>query len=68
MNPGATLLLYTDGLVESRQRSIDTGLERLAEAARRSRGDVQRLADDVVRDLPEQRADDIAVLALRRLR
>jgi PAS domain S-box-containing protein len=64
--PGATLVLYTDGLVESRTRSIQTGLERLAEAARASSGGVQRLADDIVDAVPEQRQDDIAVLALRR--
>jgi PAS domain S-box-containing protein len=63
---GETMLLYTDGLVESRQRSIDTGLERLAAVAQRSRGDVQRLADDIVQALPDQRQDDIALLALRR--
>jgi PAS domain S-box-containing protein len=64
--PGATLVLYTDGLVESRTRSIDTGLERLAAAARASSGDVERLADDIVEGVPEQRQDDIALLALRR--
>jgi PAS domain S-box-containing protein len=64
--PGATLVLYTDGLVESRTRSIDTGLQRLADAARASAGGVQRLADDIVEAVPEQRQDDIAVLALRR--
>jgi PAS domain S-box-containing protein len=64
--PGATLVLYTDGLVESRQRSLDAGLKHLCDAARRSRGDVQRLADDIIQTLPEQRADDIALLALRR--
>jgi serine phosphatase RsbU (regulator of sigma subunit) len=66
--PGSTLVLYTDGLVESRRRSIDTGLERLAEVARRSTGDVERLADEIVEALPEQRQDDIALLALRRAR
>jgi PAS domain S-box-containing protein len=64
--PGATLVLYTDGLVESRTRSIDTGLQRLADVARTGAGDVQRLADDIVDAVPEQRQDDIAVLALRR--
>jgi len=64
---GATLVLYTDGLVESRTRSIGTGLARLAEAARASSGGVQRLADDIVEAVPEQRQDDIAVLALHRL-
>jgi serine phosphatase RsbU (regulator of sigma subunit) len=67
IEPGGTLVLYTDGLVESRRRSIDTGLERLADLARRSRGDVAQLADVIVDGLPEQRADDIALLALRRV-
>jgi PAS domain S-box-containing protein len=64
--PGATLVLYTDGLVESRTRSIDTGLQRLADAAGASRGGLERLTDDIVEAVPEQRQDDIAVLALRR--
>jgi PAS domain S-box-containing protein len=66
LGPGAALVLYTDGLVESRTRSIDTGLERLAEAARSSIGGVQQLADDIVERVPEDRQDDIALLALRR--
>jgi serine phosphatase RsbU (regulator of sigma subunit) len=60
------MVLYTDGLVESRTRSLDDGLQRLAEAVRGSSGGVQRLADDIVDAVPEQRQDDIAVLALRR--
>ena len=64
--PGGALVLYTDGLVESRTRSLDAGLERLAETARRFPDDVQRLADEIVEALPEQRQDDIALLALRR--
>jgi serine phosphatase RsbU (regulator of sigma subunit) len=64
--PGATLVLYTDGLVESRRRSLEAGLDRLAQAARASRGDVQQLAQDIVEAVPEAREDDIALLALRR--
>jgi PAS domain S-box-containing protein len=67
LEPGSTIVLYTDGLVESRRRSIDAGLDRLAKAAARSEGEVQRLADDIVQAVPEQRQDDIALLALRRL-
>jgi serine phosphatase RsbU (regulator of sigma subunit)/PAS domain-containing protein len=66
VEPGGAFILYTDGLVESRTRSLDAGLGRLAEVARRSDGDVQRLADEIVEVLPEQRQDDIALLALRR--
>ena len=53
--------------MESRTRSLDEGLERLAELARACRGDIGRLADEVVEAIPTQRQDDIAVLALRRL-
>jgi PAS domain S-box-containing protein len=67
LEPGGALVLYTDGLVESRTRSLDEGLERLLRVARASDGDVERLADEILAALPEQRQDDIAVLALRRL-
>jgi serine phosphatase RsbU (regulator of sigma subunit)/PAS domain-containing protein len=66
LEPGGALILYTDGLVESRTRSLDDGLGRLARMAQRSDGDIQRLADEIVEKLPEQRQDDIALLALRR--
>ena len=33
--PGATLVLYSDGLIERRGEEIDRGLDRLAIAARR---------------------------------
>ncbi|MDX6721850.1 MAG: hypothetical protein QOD73_254, partial [Solirubrobacteraceae bacterium] len=63
---GATLVLYTDGLVESRDESIDVGLSTLAGVAERSTGDVERLADDILEGLPEHREDDVALLTLRR--
>ena len=65
--PGSTLALYTDGLVETRDHSLDHGLGRLAAAAGRSQGDVERLADDILTALPEGREDDVALLVLRRL-
>jgi serine phosphatase RsbU (regulator of sigma subunit) len=66
LEPGGAFVLYTDGLVESRTRSLDDGLERLRALAARESGDIQRLADHIVESLPEQRQDDIALLALRR--
>jgi hypothetical protein len=57
-------VLYTGGLVESRARSIETGLWRLADVAGASSGGVERLAGAIVEHVPEQRQDDIAVLAL----
>lgn len=68
MPPGSTLLAYTDGLVERRGEDIDTGLDRLAEAAQlhadASASDLLTSLLDALRG--EGAADDIALLALRR--
>lgn len=66
LEPGTMLLLYTDGLVESRTRPLDEGLERLqlaAEAAFRSHvpfldGLLARMM------LVENRLDDVALLSV----
>ena len=64
--PGATLVLYTDGLVERRDEPIDRGLERLRALACRHAGrDAQELADALLRDLPGNPDDDVAILCLR---
>ncbi|MFI0237250.1 SpoIIE family protein phosphatase [Streptomyces sp. NPDC016845] len=71
---GATLLLYTDGLVESRLRDVWTGIEqlreRLAATAQLTGHDhpppLEALCDDVLDMLgPGDRDDDIALLAAR---
>jgi PAS domain S-box-containing protein len=66
--PGATLVLFTDGLVESRATDIDEGLARLAaSAARTTTADPDELVDRLLADLAgTYRADDIALLALTR--
>ncbi|QXG77845.1 SpoIIE family protein phosphatase [Modestobacter sp. L9-4] len=66
--PGATLVLFTDGLVESRSSDIDAGLERLRAAAGRSATSTpDELCDRLLSDLAgTHRADDIALLALTR--
>jgi serine phosphatase RsbU (regulator of sigma subunit)/anti-sigma regulatory factor (Ser/Thr protein kinase) len=62
---GATVLLYTDGLVETRGASIDAGFERLCALAAQAT-DVEALCDRVVDGLvPPERADDIAIIAAR---
>ncbi|WP_417466429.1 ATP-binding SpoIIE family protein phosphatase [Kitasatospora paranensis] len=63
--PGSAMLLFTDGLVETRRRPLTTGLEllraRLAVAHRHS---PEHLCQDALRVLPPgDRADDIALLA-----
>jgi anti-anti-sigma factor len=67
LDPGSTLLLYTDGLVERRARSIDDGLEALRAAMADGPGDLDRLCDDgVLGILPSDAPpDDVAVLAVR---
>ena len=64
----ATILLYTDGLVERRDVPLDRRLAQLAEAAAASAGgDLERLCDAVVGDLlgGMEPADDVALLAIR---
>jgi serine phosphatase RsbU (regulator of sigma subunit) len=49
---GATLVLYTDGLIERRREDIDAGLARLADAVARHRGaDPETLADALLAEL-----------------
>jgi serine phosphatase RsbU (regulator of sigma subunit) len=66
---GATLVLYTDGLVERRGEDIDTGLARLADSLARHRGeDPERLADSVLLELlPAGGATDDTALVIVRL-
>src|SRR3954454_10617032 len=63
---GDTLWLYTDGLVESREGPIDDGLGALARGAGGARGDLEPIADALLATLPRSRADDVALLGLRR--
>jgi serine phosphatase RsbU (regulator of sigma subunit)/anti-sigma regulatory factor (Ser/Thr protein kinase) len=67
MPPGATLALYTDGLVEERRQDIDVGMDRLA-AVLTEQDDV--LADTCERTLkqllsPDGQSDDVALLLCR---
>jgi PAS domain S-box-containing protein len=66
---GATLVLFTDGLVESRTKDLDVGLDRLlAVAASSGSADPDALCDRLLAELTgSHRADDIALLALTRL-
>jgi serine phosphatase RsbU (regulator of sigma subunit)/anti-sigma regulatory factor (Ser/Thr protein kinase) len=67
LSPGDTLLLFTDGLVERRRESINTGFDRLRDAFTRAPSDVEELCDYVLeRTVTEQAShDDIALLAVR---
>ncbi|MFD4242136.1 PP2C family protein-serine/threonine phosphatase [Streptomyces sp. NPDC058525] len=62
---GATLVLYTDGLIERRYEDIDAGLARLAGSLTRHQGaDPETLADALLADLipPAGATDDTALV------
>jgi len=66
--PAATLLFYTDGMVERRGELIDEGLQRLAaEAVAQRHLGLSRLADALIAAItPEDGLrDDVALVALR---
>jgi serine phosphatase RsbU (regulator of sigma subunit) len=67
---GSTMLMFTDGLVESRSRPLEEGLEALAKTLTGLGDgvDVESLCDAVLNSMvPDSQADDIALLAVRRL-
>jgi PAS domain S-box-containing protein len=68
LEPGSTIVLYTDGLVEERGVSIDAGLDALRRAAEHQ-GDPEELCDHLVDSMLaiHPANDDIAVLALQAL-
>ena len=66
--PGATLILYTDGLIESRDRGIDTSIAELAATVRNSDSrSVDGLADALLASGPARDAafDDVALVVAR---
>lgn len=68
LEPGATLVLYTDGLVERRGEDPDVGLRRLARAAASVApgADPELLCDALLAIAERERPDDVALIALRR--
>jgi PAS domain S-box-containing protein len=67
MDPGATVVLYTDGLVERPGEHIDAGMGRLVAAVRDAPEEPEQLCEHVLRELvPHGGApDDVALLTLR---
>ena len=64
--PGATVLLYTDGLVERRGEHLGVGLERLRHAAARLADlELEAMCDALLAELAGPAEDDVALLAIR---
>jgi CheY-like chemotaxis protein len=64
---GATLVLYTDGLIERRDATIDEGLSALSVVAARVDDDLDRFCQRLLVELaPPEIQDDVAVVAVRR--
>jgi serine phosphatase RsbU (regulator of sigma subunit) len=64
---GSTLVLYTDGLVERRDRPLEDGLRQLAGVLAASSGaDVEALCDAVLDAMVDGHAeDDVALMTVR---
>ncbi|MFC8942495.1 SpoIIE family protein phosphatase [Streptomyces griseoincarnatus] len=66
LKPGSTLLLYTDGLVETPGSDLGTGLDRLRRhALALAHEPLDTLCGDILAHLPPGSTDDVALLALR---
>ncbi|WP_231851662.1 SpoIIE family protein phosphatase [Modestobacter italicus] len=67
LDRGATVLLYTDGLIERRDADLDKGLDRLKTAlAELAHEPLQDLCDQLIERLVDGRPDDdVALVAIR---
>jgi PAS domain S-box-containing protein len=67
LEPGTTVVFYTDGLVERRGESLDRGLDRLADEVRYAALQLDELCDGLLTHLLEtdRPRDDVAVLGVR---
>jgi len=67
---GDRLFLYTDGLIERRGETIDSGIERLVAAVDRAPRDLGKACDEVLEGMapPGGFTDDVAILAVELLK
>jgi serine phosphatase RsbU (regulator of sigma subunit)/PAS domain-containing protein/anti-sigma regulatory factor (Ser/Thr protein kinase) len=68
LGPGAALVFYTDGLVESVERDVDEGIQRLIDTCAEATSiNPESLADRILDTMTtSDRSDDVAVLVVRR--
>ncbi|SIO89766.1 SpoIIE family protein phosphatase [Nocardiopsis sp. JB363] len=71
VQPGNTVALYSDGLIENRKRSVDAGLDELVQKAAEARpdvvGDPQQMLEYLVESMLEgyEQDDDVTLLAVQ---
>jgi PAS domain S-box-containing protein len=68
LEPGSTIVLYTDGLVEAPSEVLDVGLERLLQAARGAGDDVAATCERLLErglSAAATRSDDVTLLVVR---
>ncbi len=66
VEPGSTVLLYSDGLIESRTASLDVGMRRLERVVRDGPSALDALCDHVLAAVVDpDNADDATLLAVR---
>jgi serine phosphatase RsbU (regulator of sigma subunit) len=66
LREGSLLALYTDGLIEARDRDVDAGVSRLREVLSRPTASLDALCDAVLAaTLPRRPVDDVALLVAR---
>ena len=67
LDPGSTLVLYTDGLIERRRRPLDDGFQKLAAVVTPQLGDPEQTCETIVEGLlgDGQPGDDVAILVMR---
>ncbi|NUJ99536.1 SpoIIE family protein phosphatase [Streptomyces lunaelactis] len=67
LDPGQTLVLYTDGLIEQPGADLDDGMQLLTSLVHGGPRDLQLLADRLCKVVDERGGDDdVAILLLRR--
>jgi serine phosphatase RsbU (regulator of sigma subunit) len=69
LDPEATLVLFTDGLVETRGNSLDDGFDRLAASLSEGPDSAVELCNHLIREMQRGRVqeDDVAILVIRHL-
>jgi serine phosphatase RsbU (regulator of sigma subunit) len=64
LRAGDTLLLFTDGLIERKNESIDASIAALLEVASRPVHDIDAYADQIVAEADSDTGDDACLVAV----